>query len=126
MQPPSGGFLFGGESLNVIVPFAPSTNQTTSVTLPVNNGNITLKFTFTYNTPGGYWFMSVTQNGTLLLDAVPLVTGEYPAGNILSQYDYMQIGSAYIVPVTSVTTNDPTFDTMGTDFYLVWSDNQAS
>jgi hypothetical protein len=107
-----------------IIPLTPSANQSLTCTLPVDSKNITLSFTFTYNTPGGYWFMSVTDTKTnaLLLDAVPMVTGEYPSADLLSQYEYLGIGSATIMPTSSLTTDIPDFSNLGTDYLLVWGD----
>ena len=107
---------------SVVVPLTPSTNQTFDITLPVDSGNIKLTLAFTYNSQGQYWFMSITQAGQLLLDGIPLLAGAYPAGNILRQYAYLGIGSAYIVPATSTAWDSPNFDDLGTDFVLVWSD----
>lgn len=112
---------------SVIVPLTPSLNQSLTCTLPVDSSNITLSFTFTYNAQGGYWFMSVTDaSNTLLLDGVPVITGQYPAANILGQYQHLGIGSAYLVPVSSVLADNPDFDSLGSDFVLVWSDSSTT
>lgn len=115
----------------VVIPITAGTNQTFTCTLPVDSGNVTLTFSFTWNTPGGYWFMSVTDNtNTLLLDAVPVLTGQYPAANLLRQYQYLGIGSAYLVPVSSTLPDNPDFNTLGTSttstaptFLLIWMDS---
>lgn len=107
-----------------IIPLTPNANQSFSCTLPVDAKNITLAFTFRYNTIGGYWFMSVADAKTSaqLLDAVPLVTGEYPAADLLGQYEYLGIGSAAIVPTSTLATSIPDDTTLGTDYVLVWGD----
>lgn len=111
-----------------IIPLTPNANQSFSCTLPVDGKNITLAFTFTYNAPGGYWFMSVTDVKTnkKLLDAVPLVTGEFPAADLLGQYEYLGIGSAAIVPTSSLATGIPDDTTLGTEYVLVWGDTVVS
>jgi hypothetical protein len=108
-----------------VVPLVPSRNQTLVCTLPVDNKNITLQFTFTYNGVGGYWWMSITEmpRKTLLVDSVPLVTGLYPAGDLLRQYGYLEIGSAYIVPASDgLIRGIPDFDNLGVDYFLYWND----
>ncbi|SFU71230.1 phage baseplate plug family protein [Alicyclobacillus macrosporangiidus] len=111
---------------SVVIPLTPGTNQSLSCTLPVDSRNITLMFQFTYNSIGGYWFMTVKdKTGTVLLDGVPLVTGQYPAANLLRQYQYLGIGSAYVVPASSALTGDPDFNSLGSDYVLVWSDTAA-
>ncbi|MFC8686313.1 phage baseplate plug protein [Brevibacillus porteri] len=107
-----------------ILPITPSTNQTFTCTLPVDNKNITLDFSLTYNAPGGYWFMSITDHGSgeLLIDALPIVTGDYPSANLLNQYSYLGIGSAILISVTG-DNSMPTFESLGKDHLLVWSNN---
>ncbi|MGG3884358.1 phage baseplate plug family protein [Brevibacillus panacihumi] len=107
-----------------ILPITPGMNQTFTCTLPVDNKNITLNFSLTYNTPGGYWFMSLTdhETGELLIDSLPLLPGEYPSANILRQYAYLGIGSAVIFSING-DNSAPTFDSLGKDHLLIWSDN---
>ncbi|RKN74996.1 phage baseplate plug family protein [Paenibacillus ginsengarvi] len=107
-----------------IIPIIPGKNQIFMCTLPVDDRNITLGFTFTWNGQGQYWFISVTDTRSkqLLIDAVPLVTGKYPAADILGQYTYLGIGSAAVVPVSVTVEGIPTIDNLGTDFVLVWTD----
>lgn len=108
-----------------IIPLVPGSNQSFSCTLPVDSQNITLGFSFTYNTVGEYWFMSVSdaRTNTMLLDAVPLVTGEFPAADLLGQYAYLGIGSAAIIPTGTLSTDRPDETTLGTDYVLVWGDS---
>ncbi|NHN33548.1 hypothetical protein G9U52_27405 [Paenibacillus sp. S3N08] len=108
-----------------MVPLVPGRNQSFTCTLPIDSKNVTLAFTFTYNRIGEYWFMSITdsRSNTLLLDAVPLVTGLFPAEDLLGQYTYLGIGSASIVPVSSLSEADiPNEWNLGTDYVLVWGD----
>lgn len=111
-----------------IIPLMSNANQSLTCTLPVDSKNIELAFTFRYNTIGGYWFMSVTdtKTNTLLLDAVPIVTGEYPAADLLGQYEYLGIGSAAIVPTSSLANGIPDDTNLGTDYVLVWGDTIVS
>lgn len=111
---------------NKIIPLIKSQNQSFTITLPINGGNTTLTLGFTYNTQGEYWFMSVRdRTGALLLDAIPLVTGDYPAADILGQYDYLNIGSAVVLPASDSLTGIPGFDDLGVNYYLAWTDNQT-
>lgn len=107
-----------------IIPLIPNANQRFTCTLPIDSKNITLAFTFTYNAVGGYWYMSVSDDkkNTMLLDAVPLVTGEFPAADLLGQYTYLGIGSAAIVPTSSLATGIPDDTSLGTNFVLCWGD----
>lgn len=108
-----------------VVPLIPGTNQSFKCTLPIDSKNITLGFTFTYNGIGEYWFMSIadTKTNTLLLDAIPLVTGLFPAADLLGQYAYLGIGSVAVVPVSRLAASEiPDKTNLGSDFVLVWTD----
>ncbi|MCM3141655.1 hypothetical protein [Brevibacillus sp. MER 51] len=106
-----------------ILPITPATNQTFTCTLPVGNKNITLQFTLIYNAPGGYWSMSVKEHdaGVMLIDALPLLLGEYPAANVLKQHSYLGIGSAVVISLTE--DRAITFESLGKDHLIVWTDN---
>ncbi len=118
----------------VVLPITAGTNQTFTSTLPVNGGNVTLTFTLTWNTPGDYWALTVVDaSGTKLLDGMPVITGQYPAANLLRQYQYLGIGAAYLLPGSTTLPDNPTFDTLGTSatssaptFQLVWSDSSLT
>lgn len=107
-----------------ILPIAPGMNQTFTCTLPVDDKNITLDFSLTYNSPGGYWFMSITNHdtGELLINSLPLLPADYPAANLLKQYSYLGIGSAAIFSVSG-DNSAPTFESLGKDHIVIWSDN---
>ena len=106
-----------------IVPLTTDPNQSLSITLPINGENITLGLVIRYNLVANYWVMAVSDsNGNLLIDSLPLVTGEYPAADILGQYEYLGIGSAFVVNVSNLDEDVPTDTTLGTDFYLMWGD----
>ncbi len=107
---------------NQIIPLTSSPNQTFTTQLTVDGSPLTLNFMLSYATMSGWWQMQIadTQN-TVLVAAVPLVTGYYPAANMLAQYGYLRIGSAYLLN----TGNDPN-DYPGSDdlanFSLLWGD----
>jgi hypothetical protein len=72
----------------------------------------------------GYWVMSVYDaNGNLLVDSIPMITGWYPAANILAQQGYLAIGSAYILNLGNSQTDYPGSNNLGSDYVLVWSDS---
>jgi hypothetical protein len=106
-----------------IVPLTTDPNQSFTITLPIDSINITLGLGIRYNLVANYWVMSVSDSdGNLLIDSLPLVTGEYPASDILGQYEYLGIGSAFVVNVSNIDEDLPTDTTLGTDFYLMWGD----
>ena len=106
-----------------LIPLSNSNGQSFSVSLTVNSTSLVLNLNLSYNAMAGYWDMSVSDvNGAALISSVPLITGWYPAANLLSQYQYLQIGSAYLL-----NTNESSDDYPGPDnlsqFTLLWGDN---
>ena len=114
------------ENNSFIIPVTSEPHQIFQCVIPVDGRNIRLRFEVRYNPEAGYWWMSVTDDttGKALLDSVPFLPARYPAGNILEQYDYLQIGSAFIVPQNDIDKDNwPDDSNMGRDFVLLWSGN---
>jgi hypothetical protein len=108
-----------------IIPLTNSPNQTFTTTLTIDSANVTLTMNLRYNVIAEYWVLTIinTSTQTILLDSIPFVTGDYPASNILGQYAYLEIGSAYIINTDNATLDypDDSTNSLGTDFILVWS-----
>lgn len=137
------------------VPVTNAQNQTLRAALNVDGAAIILYLAIRYDKMAGYWVMGISDvNNALLIDSIPLITGAYPAANILGQQAYLKIGSAYIVNVSnknesSVTAglgygeggygeggygggigfggiDYPDDTNLGTDFQLWWDDTPAA
>ncbi|MDU5080226.1 hypothetical protein [uncultured Tissierella sp.] len=107
------------------IPLTTEPNQSFKATIPVDGKNIELKFNIRYNTIAEYWVMTVADALTdeILIDSVPLLTGQYPAANLLEQYSYLRIGSAVMVNTSTIDLSDePNDKNLGTDYILVWGD----
>ena len=104
-----------------IVPITTSPNQSFTSTIPVNGGKIKFNFFLRYNTEQKCWEMDLyDKNKNPLVKSIPFVTGL----NLLEQYDYLKIGSAYIVKTDPNATMDrPNEYNIGSTFILVWGDN---
>jgi hypothetical protein len=111
--------------MNQVVPLTNAPNQTFQILLAINNTQVRLNLSISYNEMANYWVMDVSDNnGNILLVGVPLITGSWPAANVLDQYQYLNIGSAYVINVSNSDVNDyPNATDLGTDFILVWGDN---
>lgn len=105
-----------------VIPLTTDPDQTFTVTVPLNNKNIDLMFRLRYNTEAKYWCLSITDASEMLIDSMPLLTGNYPASNLLEQYDYFGIGMAMILKNGNLSTENPDDTNLGTDFVLVWGD----
>jgi hypothetical protein len=109
--------------MSQIVVLTNANNQSFAVQLTVNGQALTLNLTLAWSAMAGYWQMSITDiNGNLLLASVPLITGEYPAANLLAQYQYLNIGSAYLLNTSNSPADYPGQSNLS-QFTLLWGDN---
>ena len=99
--------------------------------LSINGGTVSLQLSVSYNAMGGFWQMNIAdQTGTPIVGPVPTATGAYTAGNILAPYQYMNIGSAFVINVSGIvdTVNGVPVDrretNLGTGYVCYfWDDN---
>lgn len=103
-----------------IVPLTTSPNQSFTCTIPIDSKSITFNFFLRYNTQAKYWIMELYDNKmNAIIVSVPLICGL----NILDQYSYLNIGSAYVCKTDTTLVSDKPDDTnLGTTFLLVWGD----
>jgi len=107
-----------------IIPLTTDPDQTFNCTIPVDGKNLKLKLRVRFNTAADYWVMSIydTASNALILDSIPLLTGVYPAADLLGQYGYLGLGSAAIINVGNNSMDSPDSTNLGTDFLLIWGD----
>lgn len=110
-----------------VVPLTNLPNQTLLVSVNVDGAAVTYRLNLHYNEMANYWVLAIADSGgVLLLDAVPLITGEAPAGNLLAQYAYLGLGGITIINAGGVEQDYPDNTDLGTDFQLIWYDSQES
>jgi hypothetical protein len=101
-----------------------SPGQTFNITLNVNNALLTLGLALSYNVMAGYWMMTIFDSlGNLLLSNIPMLTGTWPAGNLLQPYGYLRIGSAFLINVSGDPGDYAGSTNLGSDYQLIWDDN---
>lgn len=106
-----------------IIPLTSSPNQSFACTLQVDGAALTLNFKIRWSEMAGYWVMSLSDvSNNLLLDSIPLITGWYPGANILGQYAYLKIGSAFILNEGTSNSDYPGRNDLGSNFVLLWDD----
>ncbi|WP_027633389.1 phage baseplate plug family protein [Clostridium hydrogeniformans] len=105
-----------------IVPLTPSPNQTFTSTIPIDGKKIKLYFFLRYNTEQKCWQMDLSDSEKApLINSIPLIGSL----NILEQYSYLKIGSAYIVKLNpNIDSDRPNEHNLGKEFILVWGDTQ--
>lgn len=109
--------------MNQTVPLTNAPNQTFSVQLVVNGQPLTLNLALSWQSMSGYWTLQISDvNNNELVASVPLVTGVYPAANILAQYGYLEIGSAYLLNTGNAPLDYPDQASLNL-FSLLWGDN---
>lgn len=105
-----------------IVPLVQAPNQTFAVQLTVDGKPLTLNLTLSYSVMAGWWQMSITNTqGAVLVASIPLVTGYYPCANLLAQYGYLQIGSAFLLNTGNSINDYPGVSDLP-NFSLLWDD----
>lgn len=106
------------------IPLSSSPGQELVCSLTVDGSTRSFGLTVEYSEVAGYWVMSVKDANTnsSLLSSIPLVPGNYPAGNILRAYSYLKIGSAYLVNLSDNKEPWPSSTTLGSEWILVWGD----
>lgn len=105
-----------------IVPLTQAPNQTFNVQLTVDGAPLTLNLTLSYSSMSGWWQLSVANvQGALLVASVPLITGWYPCANLLAQYGYLHVGSAYLLNTGNDASDYPSANNL-VNFSLLWSD----
>ena len=105
-----------------IIPITSANNRKFSTKVPIDKTNKVLQFETQYNELAGYWLVTISDSsGNNLISCLPVV----PAQNILEQYAYLGIGSAYIVPAQTAKEQWPSVDTLGSDWLLVWGDTDG-
>jgi hypothetical protein len=110
------------------VPLITTKSQQFTITLYINGSNQSFKFIIMWNHIADYWVLTIINliNSAYIIDSVPLVTGQINTNslNILRQFDYLEIGRAYLVPSVSVPKTDyPDNTNLDSEFELVWDDN---
>lgn len=105
----------------ISVPISNEPNQSFSITVPVNGQNLTLDFYVFWNAVAGYWEANIAQAGNTLIAGLPLVTASGPPyDDILYQFHYLDIGSAYVYSLGLSDADYPGVGDWGTNFVLLW------
>ena len=109
-----------------IIPLTNAPNQQLSVALNVDGAVLRLNLAITFSEMAQYWLISISDaQNNLLLSGIPLITGAWPAANLLAQQAYMKIGSAYVINLGMVADDYPTDAELGQSFILLWDDTAS-
>lgn len=107
------------------IPLNNSPNQKFNTTVYVNGENIDLEIELNYNSVAGYWCMTVTKvvTGEILFTQLPLLFSYDDYANIATQMQYKLFGSVYCVAIQPTKASRPYDNDLGSNYILVWSDN---
>ena len=109
------------------VPLDTTPEQEIDITLDMGDEALDLTLHLTYNTEGDFWRMDIRrqEDDEILIANLPMLTGEYPAADLLGQFQYLGIGSAVILKLSDDVISDyPDLESFGTEFALFWYDGQ--
>lgn len=105
-----------------LIPVTSNPTQTLQVTISPDGTIISLSLVIRYLEMAGVWSLTIKDavSGNLILDSIPLICGEFPAANLLSQYIYLGLGSWYCINLSGTTLEDwPGKSSLGGDFGLL-------
>lgn len=106
------------------LPLNTSPNRSFTCSLPLEEGNKTLKFFMHWNFIGEYWAIDIKdEEDKDIITGLPLCDIQPPYANLLRQYMYLQIGSLYLA---NMDNKDLALskDEMGEGFIGIWGDNE--
>lgn len=110
--------------MSQIIPLTNAPQQSLNVSLNVNGSVLRLGLDIYFSEMAQYWLMDIyNAAGALLLSSIPMLTGSWPAANLLAQYGYLNIGSCYIINLGQVPDDYPNANELGNAFLLLWDDN---
>lgn len=102
-----------------VIPLTTAPNQEFSALLTIDGNPLTLNLRVAFSEMCQYWTLTISDaSNNLIIDSVPMITGGYPAANLLQQQRYLAIGSWYIVNVSNIAQDYPDNTNLGTDFQL--------
>ncbi len=108
-----------------IIPPPATLNERKTVTVEVDGAKLNLQLRFRFMEALGLWHMSIynPKTGECMAKSIPILSGLYPASDLLGPFGSLGIGSACIVPLVKVpTTPNPSKTNFGTEYALVWGD----
>jgi hypothetical protein len=106
-----------------IVPVTNNPNQVFKTTLTVDGQQLTVNVKLSFNSMAGYWVMDILdQNGNELYVGIPVLSGYWPAANLLEQQQYLAVGAIYIINASQSPLDSPNTSSLGSDFILLWGD----
>jgi len=107
----------------VTVPINNLPNQVFSMAFPNASNNVQLGFNLVWNRVASYWMMNIKNvdlNQSLISNLPLLSTNKY-AQDLLAAYQYLNIGSAFVVPNASATTENPGLNDWERNFVMYWA-----
>lgn len=109
------------------VPVTNKPNQRFDCILEFDGKSVTYQFDFRFNEVGQIWMMTITDpvTGEYILDSIPVLGGIDDLSDLLYQYTYLGLGSAFVINVSNVPKDSPNDRNFGTDFKLLWGNTQT-
>lgn len=107
-----------------LLPVGSAPNQTLSVSLQINGTTVGLTLNVYWNRVGGFWVCDVfDQSGNAVVLSLPLTTGDWPGANIMSPFDYKQIGTWFVINQNGSSFDLPNNLNLGNGFVVLVDNN---
>lgn len=104
------------------IPLAACAEQEIYAAVEILGKNRQLRLAIQYVARGGFFSMSISEGGRVILSGVPLTTGLSPAENLLSPYAHLGIGEAVLMPTTEAALLLPIEPKTLGEYLLLWGD----
>ena len=109
-----------------LIPLTTSPNQTFEATIEIDGINTSLSFFLRYSEIANYWLLDISKAGVMQVSALSLVPGDYPAGNLMRPYKYLNLGSIYLIKAFAGNAEEyPGIDTLGSEWVMIWGDTDG-
>jgi hypothetical protein len=105
------------------IPLLPTPNQSFRTTVATSaDRSISLNLFLCWNKETECWEMTISDpvSEEYYVDSIPLFVGEDSMFNLLRLYQYLNIGSCYMVDISGKGTGKPSVNNLGIDFLMVW------
>lgn len=95
-----------------------SPNRIFNVTVNIRNIAVPIELDLRFNTMAGYWTVGIrdVQKDKIVISSMPLLN----MSNLLSQYQYLELGDAYMIGISNLPLDSLDMENLGKDFIMVW------
>jgi len=93
-------------------------NQIMNVSVDIRGIATQLELDLRFNTIAGYWTINIRDvaKDKIVISSMPLIHRT----NLLEQYQYLELGDAYVIGISNKPLDSLNMDNLGKDFVFIW------